>query len=126
MPLPQAIAKFNRLVTNRVAGLAAGRAPGFGIVVHKGRKSGRTYRTPVMVFGRDGAYRIALTYGRDVDWVKNIVAAGGFDFETHGRTVKLVDPVVERDASASWAPLGVRQVLTALSVDYYVQARPAE
>ncbi|MGQ4616082.1 nitroreductase family deazaflavin-dependent oxidoreductase [Nocardia sp. R7R-8] len=126
MVLPHALANFNRHVTNPTTGLVAGRAPGFGIVQHKGRKSGRSYRTPVMVFEQDGTYRIALTYGRKVDWVKNICAAGGFALETHGRVVELTDPVVRHDPSAAWAPLGVRQVLKTISADYYVESRPTD
>ncbi|WP_067562822.1 nitroreductase family deazaflavin-dependent oxidoreductase [Nocardia acidivorans] len=125
MPLPQALARINRRISNPVLGVMARIAPGFGIVIHQGRKSGRVYRSPVMVFQRDGGYRIALTYGRNVDWLKNIRAAGQFEFETRGRTVTLADPQVGHDASAGWAPPGVRQVLTALSVEYYVQARRA-
>ncbi|QLY27865.1 nitroreductase family deazaflavin-dependent oxidoreductase [Nocardia huaxiensis] len=123
MPLPKALARINRRVSNPVLGIGARILPGFGIVVHAGRKSGRIYRTPVMVFGRDGGYRFALTYGRDVDWVKNIRAAGKFEFEHLGRTVTVTDPVVGRDASASWAPPVVRQVLVALRAEYFVQAR---
>ncbi|MGV9413505.1 nitroreductase family deazaflavin-dependent oxidoreductase [Nocardia sp. NPDC003693] len=126
MPLPQALAELNRRVTNPVLGVLARVAPGFGIVRHVGRNSGRAYSVPVMVFERDGGYRIALTYGRNVDWLKNIRAAGSFDFQTRGRVVRLVDPVVGQDASASWAPPGVRQVLVALSAENYVQARIAD
>ena len=126
MVLPRALAKANRYVTNPVLGLIAGRAPGFGFVLHKGRKSGRPYRTPVLVFIDGDTYRIALTYGRDVDWVKNIRAAGGFALETRGRTVELTDPVVLQDTKASWAPLGVRQTLNVISAEYYVQARATD
>lgn len=125
MPLPQALAKINRRISNPVLGVMARVAPGFGIVIHTGRKSGRVYRSPVMVFQRDGGYRIALTYGPDVDWLKNIRAAGQFEFETRGRIVTLTDPVLGHDASSAWAPPLVRQALTALSVEYYVQARRA-
>lgn len=125
MPLPQALARINRRISNPILGVMAGIAPGFGIVIHTGRKSGRVYRSPVMVFQRDGGYRIALTYGRNVDWLKNIRAARQFEFETRGRTVILTDPTVGHDASAGWAPPGVRQALTALSAEYYVQARRA-
>ncbi|MEU7629667.1 nitroreductase family deazaflavin-dependent oxidoreductase [Nocardia sp. NPDC049220] len=123
MVLPRALANFNRHVTNPTAGLVAGRAPGFGIVLHKGRKSGRSYRTPVMVSVHDDNYRIALIYGRNADWVKNIRAAGGFTLETRGHVVELTEPVVLHGASGVWASPGVRQVLTALSADYYLQAR---
>lgn len=122
MPLPRALARFNRQVTNRVSGVVAGRAPGFGIAVHRGRKSGRVYRTPVNVFARDGGYRIALTYGPDADWVKNVLAAGEFELETGGHTVALADPVVRHDGAAAWAPPVVRQVLNAISVEFYLEA----
>lgn len=125
MVLPRALAKFNRYATNPAFGLFAGRAPGFAILRHKGRKSGREYRTPVAVIHRDGAYRIALTYGRNVDWVKNISAAGGFTLHTRGGTVELTDPIVLHDPSARWAPAAVRPWLKVLSAEYYVEARPA-
>ncbi|MFQ6392683.1 nitroreductase family deazaflavin-dependent oxidoreductase [Nocardia sp. KC 131] len=105
--------------------MLAGKVPPFGIVIHKGRKSGRAYRTPVWVFEGDGVYRIALTYGRDVDWVRNICAAGTFDMEIKGKVVSLVGPVVEHDPSATWAPVGLRQVLSTISATDYVQASPA-
>ena len=50
MPLPRRLARFNLLVTNRVLGPFARHAPGFAVVLHVGRRSGRTYRTPVSLF----------------------------------------------------------------------------
>jgi deazaflavin-dependent oxidoreductase (nitroreductase family) len=47
------------------------------MIRHVGRSSGRVYETPIMVFRRDGVAVIALTYGPDADWVRNVVAAGG-------------------------------------------------
>src|SRR5205809_6896960 len=40
-----------------------------------GRKSGRVYRTPVNVFRAPNGFLIALTYGRESEWVKNALAA---------------------------------------------------
>ncbi|WP_280271973.1 nitroreductase family deazaflavin-dependent oxidoreductase [Nocardia wallacei] len=122
MPFPHALAKFNRRVTNRIAGLVAGRAPGLAVVVHRGRSSGRQYRTPVTVFSQDGVYRVALTYGREVDWLKNILAAGEFELEINGRTETVRAPVVRHDPKVSWAPTGVRQALSALGAEFYVEA----
>ena len=61
VPLPQRLARFNRVVTNRVAFPAARRVPGFGVVLHTGRRSGRSYRTPVNAFRTRDGYVIALT-----------------------------------------------------------------
>src|SRR5262249_1796055 len=52
MALPRALARFNRLVTNRVLGVVAPWMPPFAVVVHRGRSSGRVYRTPVWAFRR--------------------------------------------------------------------------
>ena len=72
MPLPKRLAKFNRVVTNRVLGPFARYLPGFGIVSHVGRRSGRTYRTPVNLYKRGDGYVIALMYGADSQWVRNV------------------------------------------------------
>ena len=46
----RSLAKINIAVTNRITSLFAGWLPGFGILTHVGRKSGKVYRTPVNVF----------------------------------------------------------------------------
>src|ERR1022692_2288958 len=76
------VAAFNLAVTNRITSRFAARLPGFGILAHVGRKSSRVYRTPVNVFRAPEGFLIALTYGRDSEWVKNVLAAGGCQLET--------------------------------------------
>jgi deazaflavin-dependent oxidoreductase (nitroreductase family) len=126
MPLPRQLAKFNRIATNRIMRPLAGHVPTLGMVIHHGRRSGREYRTPVTVFPVDGGYRVALTYGRDVDWLKNVLAADRFELRYRGRTVTLEHPSVGHDDTASWAPVGVKQLLTALGATDYVQAARTE
>jgi deazaflavin-dependent oxidoreductase (nitroreductase family) len=108
VPLPRSIARFNRRVTNRLLGPLAPYLPGFGVVVHTGRKSHRIYRTPVNLFRRAGGYVIALTYGPDSDWVHNVVAAGGCLLETRGRTVRLTQPRVYHDEQRRAVPPPLR------------------
>jgi deazaflavin-dependent oxidoreductase (nitroreductase family) len=122
MPLPKSLARFNLTVTNRISGPFAARLPGFAIVHHVGRKSGIERTTPVNMF-RDGEdYVIALTYGRDSQWVKNVLAAGEFDVVTRGRRLRLHDPRIVQHAPV---PAPVRAILNALEVDDYVVARPS-
>jgi deazaflavin-dependent oxidoreductase (nitroreductase family) len=116
MVIPKRVARVNRVVTNRVAGHIAGRLPGFGIVQHRGRRSGRPYRTPINVFRVSGGYVAALTYGTDTDWVKNVLAAGGCELEVRRRRVRLTDPRVVHDETRHDMPLGVRQLLAVLGV----------
>jgi deazaflavin-dependent oxidoreductase (nitroreductase family) len=105
------IRPFTTHVFNPIARRFAGWLPGFGILEYKGRKSGRTYRTPINVFRRGDWFVFALTYGADVQWVKNIVAAGGCILRTRGRAVRLVDPELFVDPSRRLMPLLVRIVL---------------
>jgi deazaflavin-dependent oxidoreductase (nitroreductase family) len=114
--LGRRVAHFNRRVTNRVTGPMAPWLPGFGVVVHRGRTSGREYRTPVNVFRDGDSYVIALTYGADSDWVTNVLAAGEATLITRGRRLELTSPEVVHDESRGRVPLPVRAVLQLLDV----------
>jgi deazaflavin-dependent oxidoreductase (nitroreductase family) len=101
MQIPQSVARFNRHVTNPIQRLWAGRAPTFGILEHVGRKSGKTFRTPLTVFTTDDGVAILLTYGPDRDWLKNITKAGGGRITRRGHTFEVVDPQVVSKADAA-------------------------
>jgi deazaflavin-dependent oxidoreductase (nitroreductase family) len=124
MPIPRAVARFNARVTNRVTLRFAGWLPGFAIVTHSERRSGRSYRTPVNVF-RDGCrYVFALTYGADSDWVRNVVAAGCCRIEIRRRNIELVDPQLFTDPTRHLAPVPARWVLRLISVDDFLAMTP--
>jgi deazaflavin-dependent oxidoreductase (nitroreductase family) len=116
MALPRGLAAFNRRVTNHVTRPFAGRLPGFGVVVHRGRRSGREYRSPVNVFATTGGYVVSLTYGTDSDWIKNVMAARSCDLVTRGRTVHLTAPELFHDETRRYVPGPVRPLLRALDV----------
>jgi deazaflavin-dependent oxidoreductase (nitroreductase family) len=126
MPLPRRLAKFNRVVTNRVLGPLARYLPGFAVVSHVGRRSGRTYRTPVNLFRRGDGYVIALMYGADSQWVRNVLAAGGADIETCGRRLHLVAPQIMRDPARSLVPKPVRFPMALANVDEFMLLKCAD
>ena len=99
------LAKINIAVTNRITSLFAGWLPGFGILTHVGRKSGKVYRTPVNVFRVPTAFIIALTYSSQSEWVKNMLAAGGCELKTVGKKYRLVAPKVVRDPTRRRFPI---------------------
>jgi deazaflavin-dependent oxidoreductase (nitroreductase family) len=119
MPLPPGLARFNKVATNRAARVVAGRLPGFGIITHQGRRSGRTYRTPVNVFPRADGFTVALMYGRG-DWVLNVLAAGRAEIRTRGRTHHVHRPRVVSDPTASDLPAPVRRIVRALHVEEFL------
>jgi deazaflavin-dependent oxidoreductase (nitroreductase family) len=120
MPAPRWLARFNRRATNVLTTRVAGRAPGFGIVTHRGRRSGKLYHTPVNVFRRGHRFVIALTYGPDSDWVKNVLAVGGCELRTGGRRVHLTHPRIVHDERRRAVPRPVRAILGLLSVSDFM------
>jgi deazaflavin-dependent oxidoreductase (nitroreductase family) len=81
-----------------------------GVLTHVGRTTGRTYRTPINLFRRGDECLVFLTYGSDVQWVKNVLAAGRCSVETRGRVVELIDPELIDDPQLRPAPLHIRFV----------------
>ena len=72
------IRTFNKYVTNRLLrGFANSSHGPFAVIRHVGRRSGKPYETTIMVWPMGEGFVIALTYGPDVDWYRNMLAAGG-------------------------------------------------
>jgi deazaflavin-dependent oxidoreductase (nitroreductase family) len=115
------VAVFNLAITNRVTSPFASHLPGFGLLTHVGRKSGRLYRTPVNVFRTPDGFRIALTYGQEAHWAQNVLAAGGCRLETRGRSFQLSAPTVVRDPSRAKFPFPVRIILRIIGATDFLQ-----
>ena len=116
---------YTTRIFNPVSRRFAGHLPGFAILVYVGRRSGRTYRTPMNVFRRDDEYIFALTYGSDVQWVKNVLAADSCELETMGRKVRLIDPRLFVDPKQRLMPFPVRPFLRLMHVTEFLSMRPA-
>ena len=123
MPLPRSLARFNPRVTNPVLSRVAGHLPGFAILTHVGRRSGTTFEIPVNIFRDGDCHVIALTYGRESQWVRNVVAAGGCEVLTRGRRVRLTDPEIVHDPERRLVPAPVRVPLSFLSVEDFMVLR---
>jgi deazaflavin-dependent oxidoreductase (nitroreductase family) len=123
VPIPRAVAPFNKRVLNHLTSPFARYLPGLAVVTHVGRKSGRAYRTPVNVFRRGGSYLFVMTYGPDADWVKNVEAAGACDIETRGRTIHLAEPRRFTDPTRREVPGPVRLILRLIEVDEFMMMR---
>jgi deazaflavin-dependent oxidoreductase (nitroreductase family) len=115
------MAGFHRVFTNRLLRPLAAGLPGFGIVVNVGRKSGIVYRTPVNVFRRPDRFLIALTYGEDSEWVKNVFAAGKCQIETRKILYQLTTPVIVFDRSRRQFPYVVRQILWLINANHHLE-----
>jgi len=103
MRVPRAVANFNRRVTNPVARSLTPWLPCLGTLEHTGRKSGRHYRTPLLVFKTQDGFAILIGYGLGSDWLKNVLAGGPTVLHKRGKAVALANPQVVSKAEA--APL---------------------
>jgi deazaflavin-dependent oxidoreductase (nitroreductase family) len=121
MPIPAPVASFNRAVTNHLMRPLAVRSPGFAVLHHVGRRSGRVYDTPVNAFRSGDEIVIALTYGPDTDWLRNVVAADGCAATRQGRRVELVHPhrLSTADGMAAM-PAPVRVILRLIGVTEFL------
>jgi len=73
----------------------AGRAHSVtALLTHVGRRSGRTYQTPVGAFPYRDGFVVSLSYGRQTDWCRNVTAAGECTLAWRGRTYQLVRPEI--------------------------------
>jgi len=89
--LGRPLAAFNRRVTNPIQGPYAWLIPPWVIVCHRGRRTGRRYRTPVNAYRHGSTLAIVVLYGADSDWVRNVLAGGGAVVRA-GRTHPLLEP----------------------------------
>ncbi|HET9662316.1 MAG TPA: nitroreductase family deazaflavin-dependent oxidoreductase [Thermomicrobiales bacterium] len=127
MPIPMAIARFNRTVTNRITGLFAGKISPFVVLEHRGRKSGKVYQTPLMLFHQGSSVLIVLTYGERTDWLRNLQAAGNAVVIERNRRIAVSDPVIEQGPAAmKQLPRPVRFFLGLLGIDQVVRLTPRD
>lgn len=124
MPKSKPLRPFTTRFVNPLTRPIAAWVPGFAILRYVGRKSGRVYRTPINVFRREGDYIFGLTYSSDVQWVKNVLAAGTAELEQRGRIIKLRDPRLFVDPRASLMPLPVRLFLRFMRVTEFMRMSP--
>ena len=108
MPLPRWLAQLNKRTFNKME-IKRGNSP---VLNHVGRASGKAYETPLDAHAVDGGYFFIANYGRDSDWVKNILAAGTARLRVDGDEVALVSPrMIPKDealqqmaAQTKWPP----------------------
>jgi deazaflavin-dependent oxidoreductase (nitroreductase family) len=104
--VPRSVARFNRVVTNPIQGCYAWLLPPWVVICHRGRRSGRLYRTPVIGFGRRRTLAIVVLYGERSDWVQNVLA-GGAQVVRHGRTYELRDArLLDPEQAGAVSPVG--------------------
>ena len=93
--LLDAVRWFNRRFTNRLQRLFAGKPGAYASIIrHQGRRSGRSYETPIVPFATDDGFVVSLPYGAKADWVQNVLALGSAVLIHEGRASTVDRPEV--------------------------------
>jgi deazaflavin-dependent oxidoreductase (nitroreductase family) len=79
-----------------------------GVLEHRGRKSGKAFRTPVVVRAVQDGFIVPMPWGETTDWYRNVRAAGGATIRWKGRVYTLDRPEV-LDMNAARTPFGGSQ-----------------
>jgi deazaflavin-dependent oxidoreductase (nitroreductase family) len=98
--------------------------PVFAVVIHRGRRTGRRYETPVAARRIDGGFVISLAFGGQVDWHRNLVVAGGGQVRWRGREHWIGAPQLIDAETALLAFNSIQRLFLRLGrIDAYVGVR---
>lgn len=114
---------MNKYVTNKLLIHISGKNFGhFVVLLHIGRKSGKLYRIPVIAEPVENGFVIALTYGRNVDWYKNVAAKGGCSIIWKNKEYCLVNPeFIDPKVGVLAFPAVFRSVLGRVGIPDYLR-----
>jgi deazaflavin-dependent oxidoreductase (nitroreductase family) len=103
--------------------ISGGPLRAYSVVKHVGRQSGREYRNPVSAYRLDDGFVIAVLYGTESQWVRNVMATGRLVLRTKGSDHQLERPELIGPTRALTAyPAWQRRMLTARKIDHFVLA----
>jgi deazaflavin-dependent oxidoreductase (nitroreductase family) len=119
------IRTFNKHITNRITRRFASSSRGpFAVIRHVGRRSGKPYETMLMIWPVGDDFVIVLTYGPEVDWYRNLLAAEHASVLWHRKVYAIEKPEPLEKATAMTAfPPFIRQILGRLSVQDFVRVK---
>jgi deazaflavin-dependent oxidoreductase (nitroreductase family) len=115
------VRQFNKAIFNRLILTFAGRRM-YAVVHHVGRRSGRTYTTPVVAVPIADGFIIPLTFGADTDWCSNVLAAGQCMLQWRGLTYTVGRPEVVGVATVRpLVPMWGRPLVRLLRVSQFLK-----
>lgn len=122
------IRTLNKHVTNPLLRTFARSSRGpFAVMHHVGRRSGKSYETTIMVWPLNDGFVIALTYGSEVDWYRNLRAAEQCTLLWHGSFYTVGKPVtIDATAALPAFPRPFRLILQRLGTTQFVFVKRIE
>jgi len=126
-PLLKAVRTSNKYLLNPLMVRLAGHKHWYAAAIrHTGRRSGKQYTTPVVVERVADGFVIPLPYGTQVDWLRNVLAAGRATVSSEGESYDVVRPEVI-DAAAALPALSAqrRRAFARAGIEKYLKVQDA-
>ena len=120
MTLPRPLANVANHLNPLMEPLAS-RVPTAAVLHHRGRRTGRSYNTPVRVYRTSQGYLVPLAYSRDAAWALNLLAAGGGEMTRGGRRYQLTQPRRAGSEARALLPAWVSLMMCALRINDFLQ-----
>lgn len=119
------VRRFNRAFGNPHQMKTAGTPGAYASVIrYVGRKTGRSYETPMVPFATEDGFVIALPYGSDTDWVRNVMASGSATIVHDGNTYWVDQPeLVPTAMAAPYMPVKEQRELRRFAIDHCLRVR---
>jgi deazaflavin-dependent oxidoreductase (nitroreductase family) len=127
-PVLTAVRRVNRSVSNPQAMKTAGTPGAYASVIrHVGRTTGQAYETPVGAVATEDGFVIALPYGTQADWLKNVLASGTATIVDEGETYQVDQPeVVPTSDALDHFPPSEQRAHRLFAVDQTLKVRRVE
>lgn len=119
---------FHHTIGNRVQMRSAGRPGSYASIIrHRGRTTGREYKTPVWAARTEDGFVIGIVYGSRTDWLRNLLASGSASIVHQGRKYAVSEPqIVPAGSATRYLPPAIRHAQRLVGVDRYVRIRGLE
>ena len=97
------------------------RIPPLAVLHHNGRRTGRSYDTPVQAYPTAQGYVVGLAYDRNASWALNLLAAGGGEMTRANRRYRITKPRRVGREVLQLLPRWAQLMMRAVGIDDYLQ-----
>ena len=117
--------RFHHAVGNPVQLRSAGTPGTYASVIrHQGRRTGRTYQTPVWAVPTEDGFVVAIVYGSTSDWLKNVLASGTAAIMHQGATYPVDQPeIVPIKSARAYFPATLQRTHRLVGVEGCLRVR---
>jgi deazaflavin-dependent oxidoreductase (nitroreductase family) len=116
----QHLSGLPKILNPRLTPLAR-RLPPLAVLHHRGRKSGRSYDTPVQCYRTKSGFLVGLAYDSNAQWAQNLLAAGTGGITRSGQRHAITRPRRRGPEALKDLPVPVAVTMRALGITEFLE-----